>query len=93
MISSFFNHVGILRFPDEEVSLETLTLFSTQQHVFTYVKRLLDKMTPYEFTNDYCENVTEEETTAAYNEIQVELLLVSLISCIGLYKDCFFHEW
>ena len=50
-------------------------------------------MTPYEFTNDYCENVTEEETTAAYNEIQVELLLVSLISCIGLHKDCFFHEW
>ena len=74
MISSFFNHVGILRFPDEEVSLETLTLFSTQQHVFTYVKKLLDKMTPYEFSNDYCKDVTEEETTVSNNESQVELL-------------------
>ena len=74
MISSFFNHVGILRFPDEEVSLETLTLFSTQQHVFTYVKKLLDKMTPYEFGNDYCKDVTEEETTVSDNESQVELL-------------------
>ena len=27
----FFNNVGILRFPDEEVSLGTLTLSSTQR--------------------------------------------------------------
>ena len=51
-----------------------MTLFSTQQHVFTYVKKLLDKMTPYEFGNDYCKDVTEEETTVSNNESQVELL-------------------
>ena len=74
MISFFFYDLSILRFPDEEVSLETLTLFSTQQHVFTYVKKLLDKMTLYEFGNNYCKDVTEEETTVANNESQVELL-------------------
>ena len=70
----FFNNIGILRFPDEEVSLGTLTLSSTQRRVFTYVKTLLDKVTPYEFGNNYCEDTAEEENTVTNNESKVNLV-------------------
>ena len=70
----FFNNVGILRFPDEEVSLGTLTLSSTQRSVFTCVKTLLDKITPYEFGKNYCEDAAEEETTVTNNESKAELV-------------------
>ena len=62
----FFNNV--------EVSLRTLTLSSTQRRVFTYVKTLLDKVTPYEFGNNYCEDTAEEENTVTNNESKVNLV-------------------
>ena len=40
------------------------------------MKRLLDKMTPYEFGNKYFEDYTKEETTVTNNESQVELLFM-----------------
>ena len=62
----FFNNV--------EVSLRTLTLSSTQRRVFAYVKTLLDKVTPYEFGNNYCEDTAEEENTVTNNESKVNLV-------------------
>ena len=70
----FFNNARILRFPDEEISLGILTLSSTQRRVFTYAKTLLDKITPYEFGNDYCQDAAEEESTVTNNETKVELV-------------------